>query len=332
MRPFCRHLPGDYPALGLLLRRLSDYSQRMTTSTTGVGSDVDTSILRSFNRAWSQRVGVMEESFLGTGRSFGASRLLVEIGTSGAGVLELPAAPRARLRLPEPSPPRARGGGPGRRTARPRRPAASPGGAHCRGTARDRPARGPLGGAGCRVGRTAGPVPASTAQRRAGQRGAVDSCGDRLRGSGGRVVDGGRRRRTPLLRRARRALPRRIRPGRCRDDRRSGHDSPARRVPGRQGGRRGGGLRRRPAAHQGSRRDQADVGGRRVARVRARSPDAHGARGRDPAARLPRGLPRHQQHAGRGDRHVRAVRLPSDRALQRQPVRGALVRQAAPGH
>ena len=67
----------------------------MTTSTTGVGTDVDTSILRSFNRAWSQRVGVMEESFLGTGRSFGASRLLYEMGTSGAVVLEL----RRRLGL-----------------------------------------------------------------------------------------------------------------------------------------------------------------------------------------------------------------------------------------
>jgi len=63
----------------------------MTTSAT----PTDTRILRSFNRAWSQRVGVMEESFLGTGRSFGASRLLFEIGTSGAGVLEL----RRRLAL-----------------------------------------------------------------------------------------------------------------------------------------------------------------------------------------------------------------------------------------
>ncbi len=75
----------------LPLAMLSDYGQRMTTSTTAT----DTRILRSFNRAWSQRVGVMEESFLGTGRSFGASRLLFEIGTSGAGVLEL----RRRLAL-----------------------------------------------------------------------------------------------------------------------------------------------------------------------------------------------------------------------------------------
>ncbi len=56
---------------------------------------VDTRTLRSFNRAWSQRVGVMDESFLGTGRTFGASRLLFEMGTSGAAVLDL----RRRLGL-----------------------------------------------------------------------------------------------------------------------------------------------------------------------------------------------------------------------------------------
>lgn len=67
----------------------------MTASITDAGTGVDTSILRSFNRAWSQRVGVMEESFLGTGRSFGASRLLFEMGPSGAAVLEL----RRRLSL-----------------------------------------------------------------------------------------------------------------------------------------------------------------------------------------------------------------------------------------
>ncbi len=55
----------------------------------------DTRTLRSFNRAWSQRVGVMDESFLGTGRTFGASRLLFEMGTSGAAVLDL----RRRLGL-----------------------------------------------------------------------------------------------------------------------------------------------------------------------------------------------------------------------------------------
>lgn len=51
--------------------------------------------LRRFNRAWSQRVGALEDSFLGTGRSLGASRLLFEMGTGGAGVLDL----RRRLGL-----------------------------------------------------------------------------------------------------------------------------------------------------------------------------------------------------------------------------------------
>jgi DNA-binding MarR family transcriptional regulator/RimJ/RimL family protein N-acetyltransferase len=60
-------------------------------------TDTDPAIdtLRRFNRAWSQRVGALEDSFLGTGRSLGASRLLFEMGTDGAGVLEL----RRRLGL-----------------------------------------------------------------------------------------------------------------------------------------------------------------------------------------------------------------------------------------
>lgn len=49
----------------------------------------DTSALRAFNRSWSQRVGALEESFLGTGRSLGASRLLFDIGAGGAGVRDL---------------------------------------------------------------------------------------------------------------------------------------------------------------------------------------------------------------------------------------------------
>jgi DNA-binding MarR family transcriptional regulator len=55
----------------------------------------DTATLRRFNRAWSQRVGALEESFLGTGLSLGASRLLFEMGADGAGVLDL----RRRLGL-----------------------------------------------------------------------------------------------------------------------------------------------------------------------------------------------------------------------------------------
>src|ERR1051325_5442480 len=55
----------------------------------------ETDVLRRFNRAWSQRVGLLEESYLGQGRSLGASRLLFEMGPRGASVLEL----RRRLGL-----------------------------------------------------------------------------------------------------------------------------------------------------------------------------------------------------------------------------------------
>jgi DNA-binding MarR family transcriptional regulator len=55
----------------------------------------ETEVLRRFNRTWSRHIGVLEESYLGQGRSLGASRLLYELGTDGAGVREL----RARLGL-----------------------------------------------------------------------------------------------------------------------------------------------------------------------------------------------------------------------------------------
>ncbi|KQW49353.1 PadR family transcriptional regulator [Nocardioides sp. Root1257] len=49
--------------------------------------DIDT--LRRFNRTYTQRIGALDESFLGTGRPLGVSRLLFEIGPAGAGVREL---------------------------------------------------------------------------------------------------------------------------------------------------------------------------------------------------------------------------------------------------
>ena len=49
----------------------------------------ETATLRGFNRTWTQRVGVLEESFLGTGRPLNVARLLFEIGPDGAGVREL---------------------------------------------------------------------------------------------------------------------------------------------------------------------------------------------------------------------------------------------------
>lgn len=45
--------------------------------------------LRRFNRSWSQRVGVLDESFLGSGRPLGPSRLLFELRAGGSGVREL---------------------------------------------------------------------------------------------------------------------------------------------------------------------------------------------------------------------------------------------------
>jgi DNA-binding MarR family transcriptional regulator len=46
--------------------------------------DEATTVLRKFNRTYTQRIGVLDESFLGTGRPLGVSRLLFEIGTGGS--------------------------------------------------------------------------------------------------------------------------------------------------------------------------------------------------------------------------------------------------------
>jgi DNA-binding MarR family transcriptional regulator/GNAT superfamily N-acetyltransferase len=54
-----------------------------------------TATVRRFNRAWTQRIGALDDSFLGSGRALGPSRLLFEIGPDGAGVLAL----RQRLGL-----------------------------------------------------------------------------------------------------------------------------------------------------------------------------------------------------------------------------------------
>lgn len=51
--------------------------------------------LRRFNRSFTQRIGVLDDSFLGSGRPLGPSRLLYEIGPGGIGVQEL----RTRLGL-----------------------------------------------------------------------------------------------------------------------------------------------------------------------------------------------------------------------------------------
>lgn len=57
--------------------------------------DEHVATLRRFNRSFTQRIGALDESFLGSGRPLGPSRLLYEIGLDGIGVLEL----RSRLGL-----------------------------------------------------------------------------------------------------------------------------------------------------------------------------------------------------------------------------------------
>lgn len=51
--------------------------------------DPHTATLRRFNRTYTQRIGALDESFLGTGRPLNVSRLLFEIGPDGATVREL---------------------------------------------------------------------------------------------------------------------------------------------------------------------------------------------------------------------------------------------------
>jgi DNA-binding MarR family transcriptional regulator/predicted GNAT family acetyltransferase len=54
-----------------------------------------TEVLRRFNRTYTQRIGALDESFLGLGLPLGSSRLVFEIGEDGATVRDL----RARLGL-----------------------------------------------------------------------------------------------------------------------------------------------------------------------------------------------------------------------------------------
>src|SRR4029078_11234050 len=58
--------------------------------------DVDTvACVRRFNRTVTERVGALDESYLGRGRALGETRLLWEIGTDGVDVRDL----RRRLGL-----------------------------------------------------------------------------------------------------------------------------------------------------------------------------------------------------------------------------------------
>jgi DNA-binding MarR family transcriptional regulator/GNAT superfamily N-acetyltransferase len=60
-----------------------------------MSGDPPTDVLRRFNRTYTQRIGALDESFLGTGRPLSVSRLLFEIGLEDTGVRDL----RERLDL-----------------------------------------------------------------------------------------------------------------------------------------------------------------------------------------------------------------------------------------
>jgi DNA-binding MarR family transcriptional regulator/GNAT superfamily N-acetyltransferase len=51
--------------------------------------DDGVAVLRSFNRAYTKRIGVLDESYLGTGRALGPSRVLFEIAADGSRVSDL---------------------------------------------------------------------------------------------------------------------------------------------------------------------------------------------------------------------------------------------------
>ena len=252
-----------------------------------------TAVLRRFNRSYTQRIGALDESFMGLGLPLGSARLLFEIGAE-----EAPTVQRLRARLgldsgylsrllrsleeqdlvavePDPADRRrrlVRLTARGRRTRRKLDDRSEELAARLVAPLSDRQ-RARLSEALATADLL---VRAATVDLEQ-----VDPTDPDARDGGG-----------PLLRGAGPALRHRVRPR----PRRRPRPLPAaarhlRRGPQR---RRPGGLRRRPAPRRGHRRDQADVGARRVARCRPRRPDAAAARGRRPRCGLRRGPPRHQ--------------------------------------
>ncbi len=276
--------------------------------------------VRRFNRVVTQKAGALEAGFLGLGRPLGAARVLWEIGPAGCEVRAL----RRRLGLdsgylsrllrgleaeqlvavaPDPADRRRRiatltaagrrGARRARRTQRRGRPRdgrharARPAGAPRRGDARGRAA--PRRGRGRPASRRSGPPGRAALHRR-------------------------------ILRGARRALRRRLRPG----------DQPPRAprpAPPRLPGRGGGGLRRRHASRR-LERGQARVGRGRRPRARARAAaDVGAGGGRDPQRQ--RGGPaRHEPPPRRGAGAVPVARLSRDPRVQRRGLRRPLVREA----
>ena len=79
--------PGGSRRRALVPSKISDYSQRM--------DDVAVGQVRSFNRTLTERIGVLDDHYLGRDRPLGEARVLWEIGREGAEVRAL----RGRLAL-----------------------------------------------------------------------------------------------------------------------------------------------------------------------------------------------------------------------------------------
>ena len=285
-------------------------------------------MLRRFNRTYTQRIGALDESFLGLGLPLGAgpAGLRDRRRPGGTTVRDL----RARLGL----------------DSGPPRPAAAPAGGRRAGHGRARPGRprgavgpaDPAGAARCRgrlddrseelAARLVAPlterqrqrltealatadllVRAATVELRevapAPRRAARAAVRQLLRASStqrfpGGFDPGGRRgrRRTPIRARHRRRSW--SRPATASRSRAAASASSSR------GSARSSGCGCTPAGAG------AGLGVPAAAPPRGASPPSMGHR---------RGPARHQRDAGRGDRDVRAGRLPPDRALQRQPLR-----------
>src|SRR5215831_16441803 len=92
-------VPACYHSSILRLAKLSDYSQIIQGPGENAGADtMDTALVeqvRSFNRSMTERVGALNDHFLGRNHPLSEARLLWEIGADGASVREL----RRRLGL-----------------------------------------------------------------------------------------------------------------------------------------------------------------------------------------------------------------------------------------
>lgn len=72
-----------------MVRELGAEGSHSRFASHALADDASVDLLRRFNRTVTERVGLLQESFLGRGRPLGASRLLWEIGDAGSDLQEL---------------------------------------------------------------------------------------------------------------------------------------------------------------------------------------------------------------------------------------------------